>query len=60
MTPEEALLVYSGLFTHLTDIAIGQRARLIDEGMSEHVADQICAQLIDTLVRSMLMRSTTP
>jgi hypothetical protein len=59
MTPEEALLHYSGLITHFTDMAVGQRARLLREGMSEHVADQVCAQLITVLVHSFIMRTGT-
>lgn len=60
MTPDEALLHYSGLLTNFTDMAVGQRNRLIKEGVSEHVADQVCAQLITVLVHSFLMRTGAP
>jgi hypothetical protein len=59
MTPDEALLHWSGLLTNFTDMAVGQRNRLIREGMSEHVADQVCAHLITVFVTTFMMRTTS-
>jgi hypothetical protein len=57
MTHDEALLHWAGMLTKFTDMAVGQRRRLIHEGMSEHVADQVCAQLITVFVTTFMMRT---
>jgi hypothetical protein len=59
MTPDEALLHWSGMLTHFTDMALGQRNRLLAEGISQHVADQVCAHLISVFVTTFMMRTTT-
>jgi hypothetical protein len=59
MTPDEALLHWSGMLTKFTDMALGQRHRLVREGISEHVADQVCAQLIAVFVTTFMMRTTS-
>lgn len=59
MTIDEALLHWSGLLTKFTDLAVGQRNRLVGEGMSEHVADQVCAHLITVFVTTFMMRTTS-
>jgi hypothetical protein len=47
------------MLTNFTDMAVGQRNRLIREGMSEHVADQVCAHLITVFVTTFMMRTTS-
>jgi hypothetical protein len=59
MTPDEALLHWSGMLTHFTDMALGQRNRWLSEGISQHVADQVCAHLISVFVTTFMMRTTT-
>lgn len=57
MTPNEGFLEYAGLLTKFTDLAIGQRNRLIREGIDERIADQICAQLLVILLTQFLNRT---
>lgn len=59
MTPDEGFLEYAGLLTKLTDLAVGQRNRLIREGVDERIADQLCAQLMLILVTSFMQRTKT-
>lgn len=59
MTPDEGFLEYAGLLTKFTDLAVGQRNRLIREGVDERIADQLCAQLMLILVTSFMQRTKT-
>lgn len=59
MTPNAAFLEYAGILTKFLDLAIGQRNRMIQEGIQPNVADQTCHHLYLTLVNHFLTRTTT-
>lgn len=59
MTPNEAFLEYAGVLTKFTDLAVGQRNRLIREGVDERIADQTCSQLLLILLSTFLNRTKT-